>query len=94
MLIWMLTATAVSAGSTFEADFEHAPTMGTVSIQNNCPECGVVSSIREMAGDNSGIEVTVRMRDGSKRQFADASSSIWRVGERMIIIDSINPPSR
>lgn len=94
MLIWMLTTAAVSAGSTFESDFELQPTEGTVSVLNNCPECGVVSSIREMAGDNSGIEVTVRMKDGSKRQFADASSSIWRVGERMIIIDSTNPPSR
>ncbi len=88
MLIWMLTSTTVSAEPTFEADLEHAPTDVTVSVRTTCPECGVVSSRREIAGANSGIEITVRMHDGSKRQFAEASSSIWRVGERMIIIDS------
>ncbi len=90
MLIWMLTSTAVSAEPTFETDLEHAPADGSVSVRSNCPECGVVSSRREIVGANSGIEVTVRMQDGSKRQFAEASSAIWRVGERMIIIDSPN----
>ncbi len=90
MLLWMLTSTAMSADVSFNADFGHTPTESTVSVLSNCPECGVVSSRREIAGANPGIEVTVRMKDGSERQFADASSSIWRVGERMIIIESTN----
>lgn len=94
MLIWMLISTAVLPEPTFDADFERTPTGGNISVRDRCPECGVVSATREIthvvAGANSGIEVTVRMKDGSMRQFVDASSSVWRVGERMIIIDSAN----
>ena len=30
--------------------------------------------------------VTVRMKDGARRQFADATSANWRPGERVIVI--------
>lgn len=94
MLIWMLTGTAVPPTPTFNEYLEHEPAVGNVSLREHCPECGVVSSTRRIQqaaeGLNPGIEVTVRMRDGSRRQFMDASSANWRVGERLIIIGSAN----
>lgn len=72
-----------------------------------CPQCGVIVTVREIvpadteaAGAQSGSqqkkltrqqEVTVRMRDGSLHVFRQASPSIWRVGERMMIINSDLP---
>lgn len=92
MVIAMVTA--VPSTPMFDAYLEHVPAADKVSPRENCPECGVVSSTRGIAhaaeGINSGIEVTVRMRDGSNRQFMDASSANWQVGERMIIIGSAN----
>lgn len=94
MLLWTLTSTAVSPAPTFEADLAHAPAGGIDRVGKYCPECGVVTLTRPIAqaaaGGRSGIEVTVRMNNGSNRQFADAGSANWRVGERMIIIDSAN----
>lgn len=92
MVITMLTA--VPPTPMFDAYLEHVPAAGNVGPRENCSECGVVSSTRNIAHSaedlNSGIEVTVRMRDGSSRQFTDASSANWRVGDRMIIIGSAN----
>ena len=69
-----------------------------------CPQCGVVEAIREIvpadtdaAGAQPGSvqkkltrqqEVTVLMRNGSRHVFRQASPASWRVGERMIIINS------
>lgn len=77
---------------------------GNAGPAEKCPQCGVVTAMREIvtadtdaAGAQPGSvqkkltrqqEVTVRMRDGSRHVFREASPSIWRVGERMIIIDS------
>jgi hypothetical protein len=92
LAVWMLTSTGVSSTLTVDTYVEHASAVGLDNLRGNCPECGVVSSMRSIAhaaeGLNSGIEVTVRMRDGSSRQFADTSSANWRVGDRMIIIGS------
>lgn len=94
MLFWTLTSTAVSPAPTFEADLAHAPAGGIDRVGKYCPECGVVSSTRQIAqpaaGGRAGIEVTVRMKNGSNRQFVGAGFANWRVGERMIIIDSAN----
>lgn len=67
-----------------------------------CAQCGVVSSLREIesgaakAGlisprDNLGksYEVTVQMRNGSRHVFRDVGPSMWRVGERMIVIGGV-----
>lgn len=35
-------------------------------------------------------EVTVRMKDGSRRVFMDAGSAHWRPGERVILIEGIS----
>lgn len=87
MVVWMPTSIAVSPAPTFEAPLDHSPAVDTVRIRESCPECGVVSSITQVAaGGNSGIEVTVRMKNGAHRQFVDANSTNWRVGDRMVII--------
>lgn len=94
MLVWMLTSTGASPAPAVDAYFEHASAVGLNNARSNCPECGVVSSTRYIAqgnvGGNSSIDVTVRMRDGSTRQFTDTSSANWRVGDRMMIIGSAN----
>ena len=67
-----------------------------------CTQCGVVSSLREIAdvATQTGLisspgsvrksyEVTVQMRDGSRHVFREIGSSVWHVGERMIIIGGV-----
>jgi hypothetical protein len=92
MLICGLISPAVSHVPANDEGLELVPAGSKVSARNNCPECGVVSSTRKIAhaafGDNSGIEVTVRMRDGSMHRFTDSYSSNWHEGERMIVIDN------
>lgn len=39
-------------------------------------------------------EVTVRMGDGTTRQFDDGNPSSWRPGERMIFIDGVSTTGR
>jgi outer membrane lipoprotein SlyB len=36
----------------------------------------------------SHYEITIRLRDGSKRVIVDANPAVWRVGERVSVIDS------
>lgn len=50
---------------------------------------GVASGSRnETTGKPVKIyEITVRMRDGSKRVFMDANSANWRVGQRVVFIE-------
>ena len=91
------------AGEGAEAPDTRRPGAGAEPAEK-CPKCGVVAAMREIvsadtdaAGAQPGSvqrkstrqqEVTVRMRDGSRHVFREASPSTWRVGERMIIIDS------
>lgn len=96
MLVWIPTWFAVLPAPTFAAYFDHAPVRSNDNVREKCPECGVVSSTRKVAqaaavGSNYWIEVTVRMKDGSNRQFTHVNSANWQVGERMIIIDSQTP---
>lgn len=69
----------------------------TESNRVKCPECGVVESRREIAPINGetfdatsvrNVEVTLRMKNGTSRQFMDANASNWRLGERVIVIGS------
>ena len=72
------------------------------SPEMKCAQCGVVSSLREIESgaaktgltssrDNLGksYEVTVQMRNGSRHVFRDLAPSMWRVGERMIVIGGV-----
>ena len=59
-----------------------------------CAQCGVVESTREIAPlpeqSVSGVEVTVRMKDGASHLFIAANSehsANWRAGERVIFIN-------
>jgi hypothetical protein len=67
-----------------------------------CAQCGVVSSLREVSEvvTNTGAisphkdlrktyEVTVQMRNGSQHVIRDPGSSIWHIGERMIVIGGV-----
>ncbi|MDP1524946.1 MAG: hypothetical protein Q8M20_04000 [Rhodocyclaceae bacterium] len=91
LLIWLLATIAVSPAPTFEVEFEQATAEGDGRIRGQCQECGMVSTTRSIAhaapSQGSAIEVTVRMRDGTMRQFTGEHSANWRVGERMVIID-------
>ena len=40
------------------------------------------------------LEITVRMRDGSRRVIDDVGPANWRVGERLTLIGGVNPPIR
>jgi hypothetical protein len=39
-------------------------------------------------------EITIRLRDGSKRVIAETNPAVWRVGERVSVIDSKTVVSR
>jgi hypothetical protein len=60
--------------------------------RTTCAECGVVESVREIGGDPAAgstrsYEVTIRLRDGSRRVFNQATSRTWRSGTAVKIID-------
>ena len=63
-----------------------------------CPSCGWIEAKRELAplaGDPHALriyEYTLRMRDGSLRVFQETLPTSWRVGERVILIENIEPP--
>lgn len=89
-----------SAAAT-DTDDSNAPIPDT-ALAMKCAQCGVVSSLREIAGSEISsesipsrgnlrktYEVTVHLRDGSKHVFREIGSSIWRVGERMIVIGGV-----
>jgi hypothetical protein len=62
-----------------------------------CAECGVVESIRQIAGSGGaiaantttakGYKITVRLRDGSSTVFNEANPGTWRLGSRVIVIN-------
>ena len=62
-----------------------------------CAECGVITAVREVAGDvdpgGSRIryEFTVRQEDSTHRVITDVNPAAWRVGERVISIGGAEP---
>ena len=73
------------------------PASGEARARPRCPECGVVMSMREIEGhDKAGhrYEFIVRMADGSSRVIADANAASWRIGEGVIVLGGVKPPSR
>lgn len=66
-----------------------------------CGQCGVITSIREVAatGEEAGAggmryEFTVRQEDSTHRVITDVNPAAWRVGERVIAIGGAAPSSR
>ena len=56
-----------------------------------CPECGVVESMRLVNKSGEGkspriSEITIRMKDGSRHQFNASDPTMWRLGERIVLI--------
>jgi hypothetical protein len=57
-----------------------------------CAQCGWIESKRDLdlyGADDHGVSVheyTVRMADGSSREFREADTAKWRLGERLIYI--------
>jgi hypothetical protein len=82
------SAVAIAVDKASAGAVSDAPTRTT------CAECGVVESVREIdprgdqaAGSTRSYEVTIRLRDGSKRVFNQATSRTWRSGTAVKIID-------
>ena len=82
-----------------EARAGAARVAAAASVRARCPECGVVESIRQIGRDGAddgavaaddaaanGYEITVRLRDGSRTVFSEASPGTWRLGSRVLVI--------
>ena len=70
-----------------------------------CSQCGFVASMRELSNEEADLskyrigsspgklarqhEVTVQMSDGSHHVFTESGPSIWRIGERMIVVGDL-----
>ena len=67
-----------------------AHTIGTdPRSATRCQACGVVESVRtvKVAGTTpADYELTVRMRDGSRRTSSHSDSAGWRVGDSIMLI--------
>ena len=61
---------------------------------SRCPNCGWIEAKRELAplaGEPQAprvYEYTLRMRDGSMRVFQETLPTSWRLGERVMLIES------
>jgi len=76
---------------------DHATPAGVVSdtpTRTTCAECGVIESVREIdtrgdqgAESTRSYETTIRLRDGSRRVFIEATPRMWRSGTRVMVID-------
>lgn len=83
-----------SAGTVEPSATESSSSAGARSVEPaparaRCPGCGVVESIRPLAasaGQPSGYEFTVRLRDGSARVSRTDGPGSWRVGDRIILM--------
>jgi hypothetical protein len=69
------------------------PPEGTTRLSLRCKECGIVTSALRIdlaANSPSKYEISVRMTDGTSRNFTAPAHAQWRQGERVIIIDGAN----
>lgn len=77
-------------------------------VEPRCPECGVIVSMREIAGGGADAdsaaaghagpgrryEITLRQVDRANRVISLAGPMSWRAGERVIVIDGAGASSR
>ena len=83
------TATAATEAAA-QAQLDDLPDPIEPRSRTKCPECGVVESMRRVAveGNSQALyEMTVRLRDGSRRVSRHVNPAQWRPGERIIVID-------
>lgn len=71
-----------------------ANSLDAAPARTACAGCGVIESVREMdahgeyaAESIRSYEVTIRLQDGSRRVFSEATPRSWRSGTRVMIID-------
>ena len=65
-------------------------------IAGRCQTCGVVEIVRklEAAGATpAAYELTVRLRDGSRRLSSQALNTGWRVGDSIMLIGGARQPA-
>ena len=55
----------------------------------HCPSCGWIEAKREVTP--LLYEYTLRMRDGSMSVFQETLPTSWRLGERLMLIESTRP---
>jgi hypothetical protein len=82
-----------SAGA-IAVDKASAGAVGDASTGTTCTECGVIESVWERAvrseraaESTRSYEITIRLRDGSRRVFSEATPRMWRSGTAVKIID-------
>lgn len=51
-------------------------------------DCVLGEKIKRNVKSSKKYEIIIRMNDGSSRMINDATPAIWRVGERIIVIDA------
>jgi hypothetical protein len=77
-----------------QGDTASAGVVSDTPTRTTCAECGVIESVREIdtRGERAGestksYETTIRLRDGSRRVFVEATPRMWRSGTRIMVID-------
>ena len=73
---------------------EPAPLSARARARLRCQYCGVVESITPVEGAGAqaaSYEFRVRLRDGSARVSSLPSASLWRVGDRIMLMDGESP---
>jgi hypothetical protein len=75
-------------------DMASASGVSDRATRTTCARCGVIESVREIdargeqaAESTLSYEVTIRLQDGSRRVFNEATPRSWRSGTRVIIIN-------
>ena len=76
------------------ADVDPPPLLLAGPHVPRCPNCGWIEAKRELApldGEPQALriyEYTLRMQDGSMRVFQETLPASWRLGERVMLIES------
>jgi len=66
-------------------------------LMARCRTCGIVETVRrfQAAGATpAGYEMTVRLRDGSRRISSQSDSARWRVGDSIMLLGGAKLPGR
>ncbi|MEA3195875.1 MAG: hypothetical protein QOD26_4208 [Betaproteobacteria bacterium] len=96
----LLSALLLPALAACEADIEKeavallAPAELPAREARRCPHCGWIESKREIPPALAGprlarvYEYTLRRADGSSSVFQETLPATWRVGERVVLIES------
>jgi len=87
-MAWMPTAISNPEDHATLTELSPIPTRTT------CAECGVIESVREIdtrgeraAESTRSYETTIRLRDGSRRVFIEATPRMWQSGTRIMVIE-------